>query len=202
MSTYQQLQDRVNLDYLNRSDFVSETQRSIKAAIRKYERRRWWFNETSTALTTVASQDFLAFPADFFTLDLLQITYSGATVELSQRDYKWIQQANAVNTTGVPTDYAIYQNRINFFPTPDSAYSVPVSYLKKLDVLSAGADTTEWTSAVEDVIVYHATKLMWATVLRNTENAATFQALEQEALVAATKENEQRLLTSIKPTRY
>jgi hypothetical protein len=202
MSTFQQLQDRITGDYLNRSDLGSETQRAIQAAVRKYERKRFWFNETATSVACVASQTYATLPSNFLDLDLLEITYAGATTELIEKDFKWIKRANAVPTYGVPTHYTLYRNRIELFPIPNSAYSLPISFLHKFPTLSAGSDTSEWTSAVEDVIVYHATKLMWATVLRNQEQALIYQGLEQEALVSILGEKEQRQLTSIKPTRF
>jgi hypothetical protein len=202
MSTFQQLQDRINNDYLNRTDLNSETQRAIQAAVRKYERKRFWFNETSTSVACVSSQSYVATPSNFMELDLLQVLDSSATVELIEKDLKWIRRANTVPTYGIPTHFTIYQNRIELFPIPDSAYSLPIYYLHKFPALSAGADTSEWTSAVEDVIVYHATKLMWATVLRNPEQATVYQALEQEALVSVLAEKEQRQLTKLKSTKF
>lgn len=202
MSTFQQLQDRITGDYLNRTDLNSETQRAIQAAVRKYERKRFWFNETATSVACVASQSYVAVPSNFLELDLLQVTDSSANVELIEKDLKWIRRANTVPTHGIPTHFTIYQNRIELFPIPDSAYSLPIYYLHKYPALSAGSDTSEWTSAVEDVIVYHATKLMWATVLRNSEQANIYQSLEQEALISILAEKEQRQLTSIKPTRF
>jgi hypothetical protein len=203
MSTFQQLQDRITADYLNRTDLNAETGRAIQAAVRKYERKRFWFNETSTSVACVASQSYVAVPSNFLDLDLLQVQDAGsANVELIEKDLKWIKRANTVPTYGIPTHFTIYQNRIELFPIPNSAYSLPIYYLHKFPTLSAGADTSEWTSAIEDVIVYHATKLMWATVLRNPDQANIYQSLEQEALVSVLAEKEQRQLTRIKPTKF
>ena len=202
MSTFQQLQDRITLDYLNRSDLASETQRAIQAAVRKYERKRFWFNETATSVACVASQSHVAVPSNFLELDLLQITESSANTALIEKDLKWIRRANTIPTHGIPTHFTIYQNRIELFPIPNSAYTLPIYYLHKFPALSAGSDTSEWTSAVEDVIVYHATKLLWATVLRNTDQARVFQDLEQEALISVLAEKEQRQLTTFKSTKF
>lgn len=202
MSTYGQIQDRINLDYLNRSNFANETRRSIQAAVRHYERKPWWFNETATTLTTSAGQTFVAFPSNYHKLELLQITIASADYRLIQRDYSWIKDMNTTRTRGQPTDFAIFQNRIELAVIPDSAYSLPISYLHKFPVLSASTDTSDWTSAVEDLVVYHATKLMWSNVLRNTEEALKYQALEQESLKAILAENEGRMLSTIKATRF
>lgn len=202
MSTYGQIQDRINLDYLNRSNFANETRRSIQAAVRHYERKPWWFNETATSIVTSAGQTFVAFPANYHKLELLQITIASADYKLIQRDFDWIKRANTARTRGQPTDFCIYQNRIELFPIPDAIYTLPISYLHKFPALSASTDTSDWTSAVEDLVVYHATKLMWSNVLRNTEEALKYQALEQESLKAILAENEGRMLSTIKATRF
>lgn len=202
MSTYGEIQDRINLDYLNRTDFAAETRRSIQAAVRHYERKPWWFNETATSLTTSAGQTFVNFPANYHKLQLLQITIASADYRLIQRDYSWIKDMNTTRTQGQPTDFAIYQNRIELATIPDAIYTLPISYLHKFPALSASSDTSDWTSAVEDLVVYHATKLMLAGPLQAPERAIAFQALEREALSSIIGENEGRFDNKIKPTRF
>lgn len=202
MSTYIELQDRINLDYLNRSDFSAETRRAIQAGIRHYERQRWWFNETATSLATSAGQSFVNFPANYHKLELLQITIASADYKLIQRDYGRIKTMNTTRTRGQPTDFAIYQNRIELAVIPDAIYTLPISYLHKFPALSATSDTSDWTSAVEDLVVYHATALMWGTVLRDPQKALVYKALEQTALSGITIENEGRTIGSLKATRF
>ena len=202
MSTYGELQDRINLDYLNRTDFAAETRRSIQAAVRHYERKHWWFNETATSLATSAGQTFVNFPANYHKLELLQITIASTDYRLIQRDYSWIKDMNTTRTQGQPTDFAIYQNRIELTVIPDAIYTLPISYLHKFPNLSASADTSDLTSAVEDLVVYHATKLMLAGPLQSPERAMVFQALEREALSQITLENEGRFAGNLKATRF
>lgn len=203
MSTFNEVQTRINADYLNRA-FGAETQRAIRAAIRHYERRRWSFNETATALTTSAGQAFVALPANFLLLDDLRITISNEALPLSKREPQQIRDMNISNQRSEPTDYALYQNRIELAMTPDSAYSLPVYYIKSLPTLSADSDTNAWiTGGMEDVVAYHAAKLMWATVLRNDKEAAKFAVLEQTALSNMTSYHEQlRTPGKIKHTNF
>lgn len=183
MSTYLEVQNRINNDYLNRTGFGSETKRAIQTAIRHYQYRRWTFNETSTAVTTSSSQSYVTLPSNFLILDELRITLNGESIPLNRREAIDIRDWNAGNTFGQPTDYAIYQNRIETFPVANSAYSLPIYYIKSLSALSADSDTNAWIQGgMEDVIVYHAAKLMWANVLRNDKETLKFNALEQTAL--------------------
>ena len=200
MSTYVELQNRINLDYLNRgTTLVSETKRAIQASIRQHERKRWWFNETSTAIVTVASQTYATLPSNFLVLDLLQITVSSMDYKLVQKDLGWIRAANASRVTGEPTHFAYYNDRIELFPIPNSAYSLPVYYIKSLTALSADSDTSAWTEGVtEDLIVYGATKNMMATVLHDNDGAAVYAGLERQALHDLRSANEQRLANKLK----
>lgn len=203
MSTFGEIQSRINSDYLNRTDLSAATQRSIFAAIRHYEGQRFNFNETATALTTSAGQSFIAFPSNLIVLDYVQITEASSDIALIYRDYDWIKRANVTRTQSVPTHYTVYQNRIELFPIPDSAYSVPVAYIKRLTALSADADTNAWTSGeAEDVIVYHATKLMWANVLRNTDEALKFADLERASKSTLMRHREQMPHLVIRATDF
>src|SRR5574339_531069 len=192
MSTFLEVQNRINNDHLNRSTFGDETKRAIKAAIRHYEYHRWSFNETATALATSSSLSYISLPSNFLLLDDLRITINSEDLPLNRRDPQTIRDWNTASTFGQPTDYAIYQNRIETFPIADSAYSVPIYYLKQLTVLSADSDTNAWIQGVvEDVIVHHATKLMWANVLRNDKEAAKHAQLERDAYSIATGHHDQ-----------
>lgn len=202
MSTYLEIQNRINSDYLNRTTFGSETKRAILAAVRHYERERWTFNTTSTAVTASSSQTFVTMPTNLLSLDDLRLTINGESLDLTRRDPQWIRDNGTAKTYGPPTDYAIYQNRFEMFPIPDSAYSLPCFYIKRLDVLSADADTNAWTTDMEDLIVFHAAKLMWANVLRKDSEAMKFAALEKDAYAEAQSYRMQHFLTRLKSTRF
>lgn len=202
MPTFEDIQNRVNSDYLNRTDLTAETKRAIQAAIRHYERQRFWWNENTTTLTASVGQTFLTVPTDFLVLDLLQITRSSADYALNRRDFGSIRDFNITRTRGYPTDFAIYQNRFELAPIPDSAYTFPCYYIRSLTALSASSDTNDWLSAAENLIVYHATKVMWANVLRNTDMASVFQSQEREALTEIKAANEQKIYRAIRATRF
>lgn len=204
MSTYLELQQRIANDYLNRSTFTSEVKRSILAAVRFYERRRWRFNETATSIATVASTTFAALPANLLVpLEPYQITQNGSVIPLIEDTLEEVLAMRANATTGPPTHYAIFGNKIEFAVTPDSAYSTTMYYIKSLTELSADSDTNSWTTgAMQDLIVYHATKLMYSGVLRNTVEAAKFANLEGAILAEVSSEREQFFHTRLKPTVF
>lgn len=203
MSTFIEVQNRVNSDFLNR-DYGAETRRAIQAAVRHYERQRWPFNETSTALTTSAGQSYLALPSNFLILDDLRLTINGGDEPLFPRDPQFIRDSNMNATQGQPSHYALYQDRVELSLIPDSAYPVPCYYIKSLPTLSADDDTNEWIQGgMEDIIAYHAAMLMWATIIRNDNEALKFRTLRDEAETDMRALHVQRHTPNrLKPTQF
>ena len=204
MATLGQVFDRVNNDYLNRTDLTAETERAVRAAIRHYEHQRFWFNESSTALATVANTSHIARPEAFFATDELRFFYAAsASYSLQRTDLDWLLEMRAgAQTFGQPTHYAEWGERYELFPIPDSAWTITVHGYQQLPSLSVTTQSNAWTSAAEDLIVYHATKLMWATVLRNTETAQVFAELERAELRELRYHNEARIMYAIKATSF
>lgn len=205
MATLQTVVDRITRDYLNRTDLDAETIRAVQAAVRFYERKRFPWNETDTAIAATVSQSYVTVPTDLFQLDHLQIVYAGETTDLIERDFTTVLQMNAVNGyNSTPTHFARRADRFYLTAVPDSAYSLPCYYLKKLDPLTATVmtGTNGWLDNAEDLLVYHATKLMWANVLRNTDEALKYYQLEKSSYSELSEARDQRMTTHIKPTKF
>ena len=158
-TTFQNVQDRINLDYLNRTDLVNETQRAIIRAINHYQYERFWFNQTATAIACSTSVNTVALPVDFIALDMVTVKsssagYAGGYI-VQQRSMERIVYRNSFGTiSGMPLECAVYNGAITLYPLPHSAYSLTVRYVNVLPALSAGTDTNDWLSAAEDVIVF------------------------------------------------
>lgn len=206
MSTLQEVCDRIRLDYLNRSSGLeAETVRAVQAAIRNYERQRFPWNETLTTATCTSNQSYFSIPSDFLVLDNLELQYQSQNNNLQTATFKTILLMNSVSTTpGVPTHFALRGNLFHIAAIPDSAYLVNCYYLQKLPRLESSAMTAsnKWLSAAEDLVVYHASKILWANTLRNSEEAAKMFALEKTAFMELTTYRAQREHISIVPTRF
>lgn len=205
-TTLQNVIDRIRQDYLNRpTDLETETVRAVQAAVRHYERHRYpWTENGLTTLTTVTAVGTLSLPADFQILDGLELQYSGQNSDLRTSTYATIRRLNSVVAVspGVPYHFALHGNYFHISPLPDSAYPVLCYYVQKLPVLAALTDTNDWLSAAEDVIVYHAAKLVWANILRNDAEANKMYALERTAATELAEYVAQRQNTSITPTKF
>lgn len=203
MSSYSDLQQRIANDYLNRSDYTDQIKRAILAAIRHYERRRWRFNETATAIACSAGQSYLSLPSNYLAEDFLQISASGGLMPMLETDLQGILELRQTSSTGIPTHYCIHQNRIEIAIVPDSAYSCPLYYIKTLTELSADSDSNAWTQGLhQDLIVHHATKMLWANTIRNTAEATKHADLERLVESQLSMEQMQFSHTGIKPTQF
>ena len=177
MATYADVQQRVALDCLNRTDQVTEIQGAIHQTIRSMENQRFWFNETMTALVCVPSVETIAVPANYLFLQELQVTQSSANIRLVPNAFDMIRWLNINNTVGLPTRYCQYGPYFHLANIPDSAYPVPCYYIKTLPALSAETDTNDWLSAAEDVVVFGAAAIVSAN-LGNVTAAAKFMQMK------------------------
>src|ERR1700739_4361067 len=115
------IQNRINLDYLNRTDFANETKRAIIRAVKHYERARLWFNQTATAINANTAAYSIALPADFIALDFVTYTVNaGAPQILNQRSYERITFKNQAGLSGTPEECAVFNLALYMTPKPSS----------------------------------------------------------------------------------
>lgn len=184
MATFKEMQDRINLDYLNRTDLGNETKRAIVRAVKHYEKERFWFNITATALAIGVLSTTVAIPSDFIALDFATVRDSSIDSIMTIRSFDRIAYQNRSLGSGVPLEICYWRDSLVFAPKPSSATTITIQYTHTLPALSADSDTNPWTSAGEDVIVFHATCDLLANTLRvsDKELIANFKLQEQEAL--------------------
>lgn len=201
MSTYTQTQSRI-ADDLNRTDLTNQIQQQIKLAIRHYEKKPFWFNEARTTLTASNSASFLTVPADFSTDVFLGIKVGGYTTPMERKPLIDIVEYRPTSGSQ-PGAYCYYGDRFELDHEVNQQYEFPLWYIKKLTELSSGSDENEWLISGEDLIVYRAEKMLYASVLKDKQSAATCAGLEREALTAMLGFRDQKIGTgSAKPWGY
>ena len=198
--TYLNLQTRVSdeiNDSSNGSVSLAQVKKAIISAIEHYERERTWFNETiTTNLTTSDQFSFINAPTDIVFIDKLQITSGTAKYTIERIPYEeWAIRAGTSTSTGQPTQYAYYQDRFWFFPAPNSAYTLTLSYVKRLTTLSADSDNNGWTNFAEPLIRFRAEWDIFAHLLFFMDLAAQAKAAEMDELMAFDTERMQRNTT-------
>lgn len=204
MATYKELQDRINLDYLNQMTLIPEVKRAITVAIHTYEGRRYWFNEASTAVATVASQSYITVPSDFLNIDRLEFTVSGSTNECPRRDFSGIRNLTMNSPPTQPLYYALRGDRLELFGTPDAAYPGTLYYIMKLPALSADSDSNGWTNEGADLIAHAACLELMTSVLQVADNnkISRHQMMLTRAETDLATRNEMRLFHKLRSTKF
>lgn len=187
--TFIDLQNRINLDYLNRTDLVAETKRAIVRAQKHYEKERFWFNMTATAIAVGTASTTVAIPADFLALDFVTMRDASQDFIVNIKSFDRLAYqlrsipAGAAGASGVAQEICYWHDLFYFFPKPQSATTLTVHYTQSFASLNLDTDANGWTSAGEDVIVYHAVADLMGNVLRNQDPNAVvqFKQLEMEA---------------------
>jgi hypothetical protein len=172
MATFKDLQDRINLDYLNNMTLIAETKRAIRNAIKTYEAQRYWFNETLTAIAASTVSSGIAVPTDFLTLDRLEVTVNSNDYALIQREFFDIRDMNVSRTRGQPTHFAYHGDKFELAIHPDSAYSINLHYIRSLAELSADSDSNAWTNEAANLICHAACVDLLSGVLQVPNSAA------------------------------
>lgn len=202
MPTYLDVQNEV-ADILNRSNFTSQIQSGIQKAIRQYEKERYWFNETVTALTCTVAQEQLAVPADYLFQTRMEIIQASAYLPMILRPFSEIRQINMNESPGLPIRFAEYGKNFWMANVPDSAYTVMCYYVHKLPALSADSDTNDWLSAASDVIIACAAKYVNLLYIKDTSAAAACQQMEAVFKAAQLDElRDQQFENRFRPTHF
>lgn len=201
MATYAEMKTRV-ADELRRSDLTTHIPNTILRAIKFYSQMPLWFNETSTDLTATVSQAYVAVPSDFLFEDSFFITISGYDSRMIAADYSELI-ASRPSGNAQPTRYSYYQNRMELDCKSDSAYSMPLKYIKELTALSADGDTNSWTTDGEDLIIFRSCKMLCSGMVNDQRRAATYGFLERDALNGLRGLRDEKVMTGrITPTRF
>lgn len=192
MSTFSEMKDAI-ADYISRSDLSTQIGDAVNRAITHYSSRRFWFNETTGTMSTVASQQSYgtsdSLPSDIAKLDAVQVTVNGTKYTLTPRTYNYIIDVNtsSTSTTGQPCDFAWYQGKIWFYPTPDDVYTVTFSYQKTYSELSADSDTNDFTTYAEDLIEARAMWWVYSRIIKDRDGALASKQDEIDALSSLSK---------------
>lgn len=203
MPTYADAVAEVQNDFLNRTDFTIQVKNAINTTIRHYNRERYQWNQTVTALVAVVGTETIALPSDFLELDRLEYQYNGTSrLEIHQMNFDDIRQINVDQSTGTPEWYAIYGDNIYLANVPDSAYPVYCYYLLRYPDLSADSDTSPWLTNAYDLIVAGAAKLIWARTIRNVAEAQVCAQLEADYASELRAYRDQNQLSKIRATDF
>jgi hypothetical protein len=163
----------------------------IQRAVEDYANQRFAFNETTEVLAITNEYEDL--PEGLRSIDQILLHQGSGRYSLCKQDYRLIelwQQDGDIDPedgviTGQPTDYAISDGQIRFYPAPNgSVYNVSVQGVKDAAALNYDDPTSqnEWTNEGQDLIAARARYLLMRDYFRDSEGAQIAAFAEQDAV--------------------
>jgi hypothetical protein len=177
------------------AEIESDTERSdttaiglkIDAAIRHYQPKRFWFNESrSVTFSTVASTavyTFATIGTEFYGIDGAYLTNGSEIRELERVNYVELEGGEATPTEGVPFAYAYIAKAVRFYDVPDAIYSARLTGHVKIAAPASDAEANNaWMTEAYDLIMSRAKAELYAHRWEDPNNAAIMRAAEMDAL--------------------
>lgn len=166
---------------------------AISAAIRHYQPRRFYFNETrSVTFTTTASKATYTFGSGgdiatvFYAIDGAYITQNTTTYELRRLDYQdteVLQDSSPSN--GLPYAYSYIGQSIILYPPPNGTYTMRLTgHIQKDEPASDDQAGNVWMTEAYDLIRARAKFIFLTHTYPDTPMAAIMKGDEREALSA------------------
>jgi len=182
ISTYSELQSAVT-NWLRRgddSDLVTRAPELIALAEAQFNRDlKHRKMEATSDLTLSASVKTVALPTDYIearalvlqTTPLVVLTY----VTPTQLDTNW-----AAGGSGVPSEYSIIGSNIKVGITPDSGYTLEITYYQKIAALS-DSNTTNWLLTSHPDMYLYGALLQAAPYMSDDERVPVWGAFYDRA---------------------
>ena len=155
--TYDDLKTQI-ADFLNRSDLTSKLDFFIDATEGELNRRLRTKDMVVRATATADSQ-YLSLPTDWLEAINIEIT-SGDFTPLLQQSIESLdvyRKAND-NTSGQPVFFSIVDKTLELAPTPDTSYTLQLTYYASIAALSSTNTTNFVSTGRPDVYLYGALK--------------------------------------------
>lgn len=205
------------LDDLDRSSSADGTRvlAAISSAIKFYQPKRFFFNESrSTTFTTTAADWDYTFGSggditqEFYRIDLAVLEEASADYVLTRRDYRDIERLNDGSaTSNRPYNYAYVDQQLVLYPIPDDTYTIRLTgHIKYAEPAADATAGNEWFTEAYELIRSRAKAYLYAHVYPNPENlqlAAVMKMAEKEALSSLMSATHDKVsLGCIEPTDF
>jgi hypothetical protein len=155
--TYAELKTNI-ANYLNRSDLTSYIDTFIDSTEAELN-RRLRTKEMIKRATATADSQYLTVPTDWQEAINIEITSNNFSPLFQQsiESLDIYRKANN-NAVGQPVYYAMVDDSIELAPTPDSSYTLQLTYYAKINALSDSNTTNFVSTDHPDVYLYGALK--------------------------------------------
>lgn len=169
------------------ADDVTAMRNKIAAAVRQYQPKRFWFNESrSVTFNTVASTAIYTFATigtEFYKVDGAFLTNGSEIIELERVNYTEIEPGEATPTEAVPMAYAYIAKSVRLYDVPDAIYAVRLTGHIKIAPPASDAEADNiWMTEAYDLIMCRAKAELYAHRWEDPANAQIMRAAEGDAL--------------------
>lgn len=188
MTTLAIMKSRIATE-LRRSNITSQIATAISTAIQSYEDERFYTNESrENTFSTVANQEFYtssdaAFIGLLTKIDYIVLYINDTPFELAPTFPELLEVASTNSTsTGSPSEYAWYDEKIRLYPVPDEVWTVRVAGVLSTAEPASDSETGNfWMTTAERLIRSRAKQELALHVLRDLELAQIMGGAATEA---------------------
>jgi len=155
--TYAELKTNI-ANFLNRSDLTRQLDFFIDATEAEFNRRLRVKDMIKRATATADSQ-YLSLPTDWLEAINVQLDGNNFTPLMQQSiESLDIYRKSVDNVSSQPVYYALVDNTIELAPTPDTSYTLQLTYYGTIDALSDSNTSNFISNSYPDAYLYGALK--------------------------------------------
>ena len=181
-------------DELDRgSELTAQIKKAIVTAVDFYQRKKFYFTETSFTFNTVVAQEYygtadVAAIATSPSLEILNIDINAGRFQLVKQSFDYIDSISYLTgALGQPMIWAYRAEQIRLYPIPSQVWTVTAFNIPRLTALSSDSDSNAWTNDAEALIRTRAKIDLIYNVIRGTdmvEEIALLKDQERQELAA------------------
>ena len=155
--TYDELKTNI-ANFLNRSDLTSQLDFFIDATEAEFN-RRLRVKDMIKRATATADAQYISLPTDWLEAINVQIDSNEFTPLFQQSIESLDVYRKSINNVGnQPVYYALVDNTIELAPTPDTSYTLQLTYYGTIDALSDSNTSNFISNSYPDAYLYGALK--------------------------------------------
>ena len=186
MATFLDMITRI-ADELDRgSELDAQIRRAIVTAVDFYQRKKFYFTETSFTFNTVVAQEYYgvadnAAIATSPSLEILNINVNAGRLEMIKQPFEYIDGISFLTgALGQPMIWAYRALQIRLYPIPSQVWPITAFNIPRLTALSADNDSNAWTNDCEALIRTRAKIDLIYNVIRGTDMEGEIALLKDQ----------------------
>lgn len=183
MSDFGTMKTRIKNE-INREDIDDFISAAIQTSLKRFRKEQLTFNQTTDTVTATVNTRYTAVPSDFQSPLVVRLEEASSQFRiLERRNYDEIERDYLSSSiTGVPSEYAIFQQRFYWWLVPQSTYTVHLSYVRDIPAPTVDTDTSGWFTDAEALIRLYAKGVLYLDVLMDEKKAGIYQGMAMKEL--------------------